>query len=120
MALDSDAVSLDSIDESIDTLELEYQLGNLPETQYREQLQSYRLQSAAAIKRLIEAGNAGPELELEQEVLAARALLENDETGEAGATIACAECGGQAPVEAGLCPECGTEMTATGQTAGAR
>ena len=36
---EDDGVGLDSIYDSIDTLELEYQLGNLPEEQYREQLQ---------------------------------------------------------------------------------
>jgi hypothetical protein len=99
-------VGLDSIYESIDTLELDYQLGNVLENQYHEQLESYRLQAAAAVKRLIESGNAGPELLLEHEVLAARDSLGN------GAATTCAECGEQAPPESGVCPGCGAELAA--------
>ena len=68
-----DEVGVDAILDSIDTLELEHQLGNVTNGQYREQMSSYRLQVALAVKAELERGNASPELLLEQEVLAARA-----------------------------------------------
>ena len=82
MSVGDDSVGLDSIYDSIDTLELEYQLGNLPEGQYREQLQAYRLDAAAVIKSQLEQGAAPPELLLEQEVIAARAELRSAEPAQ--------------------------------------
>ena len=105
-------VGLDSIYESIDTLELDYQLGNVPEDQYHEQLESYRLQAAAAVKRLIESGNASPELLLEHEVLAARDSLALLSSLDDGPATTCAECGEQATAESGVCPGCGAEIAA--------
>lgn len=66
---------LESLYDSLETLQLEYRLGNLPEEQYREQYESYRQQAAAIIKRQLESGAADPELRLEAEVLARRGLL---------------------------------------------
>ena len=66
-------VGVDAILDSIDTLDLEYQLGNVTGEQYREQMASYRLQVALAVKAELERGDASPELLLEQEILAARA-----------------------------------------------
>ena len=102
-------VGLESIYDSIDTLELEYQLGNLPEEQYREQLQAYRLEAAAVIKAQLEQGAAPPELLLEQEVMAARAELRSPELADKWQP--CPDC--DAPIPAslglskGLCPHCG-------------
>ena len=79
----TEGVGLDSIYDSIDTLELEYQLGNLPEDQYRQQLQAYRLEAAAALKAQSEHGTTPPELLLEQEVIAARAEIRSAHAGEA-------------------------------------
>lgn len=111
-----DAVGLDSIFDSIDTLDLEYQLGNVPEPQYRELLQSYRLQAAQAIKRLLENGIAPPELRLEQEVLAARwEIHPGDGSGE---WIPCPQCDAPLPQSAAgstdgqTCPHCGAVLTA--------
>ena len=116
-----DNVGLDSIYDSIDTLELEYQLGNLPEDQYREQLQAYRLEAAAAIKSQLEQGTAPPELLLEQEVIAARAELRSAEPGEGTRPEpvegwqACPQC--DAPIPAalvqsvGVCPHCGASVS---------
>ena len=70
---EDDAVGVDAILDSINTLELEYQLGNVTEDQYREQMAAYRLQVALAVKAELERGDASPELLLEQEILAARA-----------------------------------------------
>ena len=108
-----DGVGLDSIYDSIDTLELEYQLGNLPEDQYREQLQAYRLEAAAAIKSQLEQGAAPPELLLEQEVVAARAELRSAESAEGWQP--CPQC--DAPIPAALgqsdgsCPHCGASVS---------
>ncbi len=69
---EDDGVGLDAIMDAIDTLDLEYQLGNVTEEQYRQQMQSYRLQVAATVKEQLERGDASPELVLEQDVLRAR------------------------------------------------
>lgn len=124
-----DGVGLDSIYDSIDTLELEYQLGNLPEGQYRDQLQAYRLEAAVVIKSQLEQGAAPPELLLEQEVIAARAELRSAEPAEgtrpepAGPELvegwqACPQC--DAPIPAalgrsgGVCPHCGAYLSESG------
>lgn len=72
---DSSELPLESLYDSLETLQLEYRLGNLPESEYREQYESYRRQAAAIIKRQLESGAADPELRLEAEVLARRGLL---------------------------------------------
>ena len=119
-----DGVGLDSIYDSIDTLELEYQLGNLPEEQYRDQLQAYRLEAAAAIKSQLEQGAAPPELLLEQEVIAARAELRSAEPADGTRPEpvegwqACPQC--DAPIPAalgqsgGVCPHCGAYLSESG------
>jgi len=107
-----DSVGLDSIYDSIDTLELEYQLGNLPEDQYRRQLQAYRLEAAAVIKSQLEQGAAPPELLLEQEVIAARSELHSAESAEGWR--ACPQCDAPVPSALGLsngsCPHCGSSV----------
>ena len=45
--LDGDGIGLDSLFDSLDTLELEHQLGNIPDEQYAQQRLSYRQQIAA-------------------------------------------------------------------------
>ena len=61
---------------AIGTLHLEYQLGNVPERQYREQLANYRLQAALA---LWEQDRRRMESEaLEAEILTARSSLVSD------------------------------------------
>ena len=69
----ADEVGVDAILDSINTLDLEYQLGNVTDDQYREQMASYRMQVAVAVKSQLERGDASPELLLEQEILEARA-----------------------------------------------
>ena len=119
-----DCVGLDSIYDSINTLDLEYQLGNLPEEQYWEQLQAYRLEAAAVIKAQLEQGEAPPELLLEQEVIAARAEIRSVQpASEAYPELvegwrACPQC--YAPVPAtlgqsgGSCPHCGAHLSESG------
>ena len=102
-----DGPSIDSIYESIYTLELEYNLGNLPEQQFQEQFQAYRLQAAAALKEQLEKGKTDPLWLLEQEVMAARSAMQDN-----GALVpVCPDCSGPVPAEAGACPHCGAELS---------
>ena len=101
---------IDSVFEAINTLELEYQLGNILEAQYQEQLEAYRIEAAAALKTMLESGNAGPAWALEREVL------------EAGASVRqtsprCPECGSPLPRYDDTCPECGVEVAPGGSAA---
>ena len=61
---------VEDILDAIRTLQLEFQLGNVPEPQYRKELRAYRMQAAAMLRDQMEPQDAG--LELEQEVLMAR------------------------------------------------
>ena len=103
-----EGVGLDAIYDSIDTLELDHQLGNVPDQQYREQMRAYRLQAASIIQRQIEAGNAAPEILLEHEVLAARNHVRS-------AWKPCPQCDAPLP-EPGdgstdsTCPHCGAPL----------
>ena len=101
---------------AIETLELDYQLGNLPEAEYRRQLQAYRVEAAEVIRAQLEgmppdagddADAAGPESRLEREVMALR-RPDASESLPSESTAACPEC--DAPIPAGLrgpCPGCG-------------
>ena len=68
----STSANTQPIYDAIRTLQLEYQLGNVPEEQYREQLLNYRLQAAQALweqdQRLDESEA------LEAEILTARTV----------------------------------------------
>ena len=104
-----DDVGVDSILDSINTLDLEYQLGNVADDQYREQMASYRLQVALAVKSELERGDASPELFLEQEILEARAK-------GAGAWRSCPRCDAPLPVTSdgdaplAACPHCNASL----------
>lgn len=108
---DAVGVGLDSIYDSIDTLELDFQLGNVPADQYREELLAYRLEAAAAIREQIEGGQAPPELLLEQEVMDARASLRSSKAMEAG-WESCPECDAPIPFGDVPCPHCGASPDA--------
>ena len=98
-------VSLESIYDSIDTLELEYQLGNVSEGQYREQLRAYRMEAANIIRGQLDSGEAPPELLLERAIIEARTELR---TGEApGEWRSCPECDAPLPMVIVPCPHCG-------------
>lgn len=102
------ADALDAIYQSIRTLQLERELGNVPEGLYREQLNAYRLQ-AAALLRDREQGQSGVEGEaLEEEIRLARAGLFRP----AGRGTACPNCARPVPAGAENCPECGVALTA--------
>lgn len=87
----ADTASLADIYAAIRTLQLERELGSIPEELYREQLADYRIQAALALRRQeqtaggpgIAAAPPGDE-ELEREIRAARAGLRRA-TGDADA-----------------------------------
>ncbi len=68
-----DTPTLDSIYAAIHTLQLERELGNIPEGLYREQLDDYRRQAAVALREQALAQAAGSDRALEEEIRAARA-----------------------------------------------
>ncbi|MDE2779979.1 MAG: hypothetical protein OXI91_09935 [Chloroflexota bacterium] len=105
-ATDSQAASggdLDSIYQAIRTLQLERELGNVPEGLFREQLNGYRIEAATLLRAMEQEQEAGEEWVLEEEIRMARAGLRP--SSEVGA--ACADCGRSVPAEVDACPECG-------------
>ena len=74
---------VEDILDAIRTLQLEYQLGNVPEERYREELQAYRMQAAAILRDRMESPTQDADTELEQEVLMAR--LDVRESGPSAA-----------------------------------
>ena len=105
-------VGLESIYDSIDTLELEYQLGNLPEPEYRRQLQAYRLEAAAVVKAQLERGD-GP---FGQCVAPCGGALA---AGGNAAMAACPQCDAPIPAaHSGACPGCGVAVGGNGGDVG--
>jgi len=96
---------LDSIYESIHTLQLEYGLGKVGETQYRQHMSDYRLLAAAALRRR-EQQQPDAALLLEQEVLLARSTLPGAVGNLAGDNFA----DGKSPGSSGGCPTCGVAL----------
>ena len=100
------AADLGNIYDSIRTLQLEYQLGQVPEHLYREQLRDYRLQAATALRQRMEEQASDPDWLLEQEVLTARAALRADK----GGPWPCPNCRSLPGPGLRVCPECGAEL----------
>lgn len=79
----ADTASLEDIYAAIRTLQLERELGSIPEGLYQEQLKDYRIQAALALRRQEQPAAAGTGMEqaaqeddvLEREIRAARAGL---------------------------------------------
>ena len=107
---DDSGPELESIYEAIRTLQLEHQLGKIPEGLYQEQLNGYRVQAALVLKQQLEGQDQDPAWALEQEVLVARAGLASGN----GQTTHCPNCG--TVVATGLihCPECNVSLGAAG------
>ena len=102
------APELENIYDAVRTLQLEFQLGRIPENLYREQLRSYRLQAAAVLKQEMTENTGPPGQLLEQEVLAARAALRSAN----GSPAPCPNCGSAPAAEMTNCPECGASLQA--------
>ena len=100
---------LDAIYDALRTLQLERELGNIPEGLYREQLAAYRLQ-AALLLREQDRGRAAEEnpedWALEEEIRVARAGF----YGLGRETAPCPNCARPAPAGAARCAECGVEL----------
>ena len=112
---DSTAPQLDTIYDAIRTLQLEHQLGNVPETTYREQLEGYRLQAAVLLRQQFEAGDQSAHQALEQEILAARAAI----NGSDSQVATCPDCSATLIARGQRCPQCHAELTPLGlQTTG--
>ena len=97
------APELEPIYDAIQTLQLEYQLGSVPEHLYREQLRGYRTQAAAVLRQRVEVRAGAPEWLLEQEVLVARAAIR----GSDGGPRPCPNCRSLVSPGLAVCPECG-------------
>ncbi len=54
-------VEVGAVMDAIRTLQLEYQLGKLPDELYQEQLRAYRLQAASILRRQLEGQTGDPE-----------------------------------------------------------
>ena len=100
---------LENIYDAVRTLQLEFQLGRVPENLYQEQLQSYRLQAAAALRQEMTEQTGAMDRLLEQEVLVARAALRSTNGGPGP----CPNCGSSPGAEMTTCPECGASLKPT-------
>ena len=105
-SLDYDAQALADIFDAINTLDLEFQLGRLPQEQFQEQFQAYRIQAANVLRDQLEAGRGDPAWVLEQEILLARNAKESSD----GRIVACPDCSAAVLESAVNCPHCGAEM----------
>jgi hypothetical protein len=104
--LDSQGPDLETIYEAIRTLQLDHQLGKVPDGLYQEQLRDYRLQAAAALKQQVEAHARDQDWALEQEIQVARATISHRN----GKTSACPNCGTAVSVGLTQCPECHIDL----------
>jgi hypothetical protein len=105
-APDSEGPDLETIYEAIRTLQLDHQLGKVPDGLYHEQLRAYRLQAAAALKQQVEAHARDQDWALEQEIQVARAAISHRN----GQTSACPNSSTAVSVGLAQCPECHVEL----------
>jgi len=108
-----DGVDPESAFEAIRTLQLEYQLGKVPEEAYQEQLRVYRLQAAAALREQAQAGArdlGNTEESLEQEILIARAALQSNNRSSAR----CHRCGATIGSQVNGCAWCHARLAVPG------
>lgn len=107
---ESDDPALGDIFDAIHTLELEYQLGRMPQEEFEGQFHAYRVQAATVLRDQLEAGRGDPAWLLEHQILLARDAQEI----AGGKTIAsgnpCPDCSAGVPEGAGDCPHCGAKM----------
>ena len=103
---DSDDRALADIFDAITTLDLEYQLGRMPQEDFQTQFQAYRLQAATVLRDQLEAGRGDPAWALEQEILLAR----GDQQSAGGRAVTCPDCSASVLEGSRACPYCGAEM----------
>ena len=97
------ADALESIYDAIRTLQLERELGNIPEGLYREQFNGYRMQAALILRQRDGVRGGEKDLSLEEEIKLARTGLYNPSSGG----FACSNCTRPVPAGNDNCPECG-------------
>jgi hypothetical protein len=93
--------AIEAIYEAIRTLQLDHQLGKVPEGLYQEQLRAYRLQAAAVLKQQAETQARDADWTLEQEIRVARASISHRN----GDAPRCPNCGTAVDASLGQCPE---------------
>ncbi len=103
---ETDDQALADIFDAITTLDLEYQLGRLPQEDFQTQFQAYRMQAATVLRDQLEAGRGDPSWVLEQEILLAR----GDRESSAGRVAACPDCSAAVLAGTPACPHCGADM----------
>ena len=94
-------ISREEIYEDIKGLQLERELGSVQDDEYRERMNTYRIQAARALQ---EQDREFTELDraLEEEILAARVESRSDQK-----VVLCPSCGRGPLNEGSLCPHCG-------------
>ena len=97
---------LDAIYQAIRTLQLERELGNIPEGLYREQLNGYRIEAARLLRDLEQQSANADDWALEEEIRVARSGL----YGGVSLSRLCPNCGRPTPIAATHCPECGAAL----------
>ncbi len=116
-----DSAELDSIYDAIRTLQLERELGSIPEGLYREQFNDYRHRAAVALREQVrlqsqsqpqpqvqvQVQNVDTEWALEEEIQVARAGLRRGNVNWAS----CPNCAFPVREEADRCPECNIDLS---------
>ncbi len=103
----SEVLGLEDIYDSIRTLQLEHQLGNIPEGLYQEQLRGYRLHAAVALRDQARLEARDEDWTLEEEIRVARAGLHRLN----GSAARCPNCGTPVLVGADQCSECNVSLS---------
>ena len=101
---EGDNPALGDIFDAIRTLELEYQLGRMPQEDFQAQFQAYRVQAATVLRDQLEAGHGDPAWILEQEI----SLLRDAQEGVGESS--CPDCSAAVPRGVSNCPHCGAEL----------
>jgi len=104
----AEVTDMESLYEAIQTLQLEHQIGKVPEELYREQFQSYRLQLAVALRDQDQTRNLQDALEAEISAVGIAMY------GDVGVSIPCPGCSSSVDASLGRCPECGTALVTPG------